>query len=317
MRPQVYRGKRHTCSILLIGNGQQCEISYDTIRHCLPSFCKYYPDILQNRIILLDQICRARSPIDQAAIGLLTRYLKEVDRSSTAVSTAISEGLEKLWKNSPHLGGNGRYSTTVIFQSLATVFDKKYCGCNTKMFREMESFFLRHALEITQGMPQALFTYIEGLDRMSLNKPQVMSMVPVLASLVQNLGLANMHSWSRAADLSCISQHHLLTLISQFRTGKIAHRPMSARQICSYPSLRSQTGPPIPGSAIDRRDLIELCLHEPQRITVQDSGPLHGQYYYFDKFSGRESEWNSDDCGSSIFDHLLVEDHPMYYPQHL
>lgn len=266
-------------------------------------------------MVSLDQMCSVRSRVEPGAVDLLVRYLREVDRNCPAVSAAISEGLEIIWKKSSRCSGSAYCLTTAIFRSLGKIFDKNYFGCNAKIFREMESFFHRHALEIMQRMPEGLFTYIISLDRMSLNKPGKMEMMPTLTSLVQNLGLSNMHNWSEAQYLSRRSQYHLSRLLMHFRTEITRHRPNMTRQLYPHSPLHNQSRRPIAGSTMDPRYLMDLCLHEPHRITVNDRGSVDKRYLDYDRFPGLDPGLVGDGC--SEFCHSFIEDNAMCYPQDL
>ena len=332
MSPAGHR-RRPIRSIDIEFNGRLARIHCGTISKYLPNLWRRAWEDIYCGYLSLDKYCdlNCRNPVVWKALGLLGRYLQEIDGSVT-VSAAISNGLEEIWRASPFWGGNGQHSTADVFVSLATMFDPKYFGCNVKIFKEMESFFLRHSSEILQGMSRHPRAYITGLDRMSYNKPTVMNMTPSLASLLQESDADpdDLLSPRGVFKLSRKSRRILSTLRKQSdRSSRscelaprlnphlgIAHNrspPLHRQGPCCRDLQRYQAAP-VRGDKMHPLELQNYCLHAPHQVTIHGPRPdFDDRDLYGDDFSDEESESSDDDFSLYDADHLLEGDHRCHH----
>lgn len=258
----------------IISDDRTATIDSNTIKQSLPGLWKHRMSYMPDPHCLdLDAICAHKGRTHPKAVRILGQYLREIIGQSQ-VSAALSKGLDETLRSSrsPH------HDSAVIFQSLATMFDRKYFGCNSKIFRDMESFFQRRCIEIFDGPPEYWKVYINGLDRMSLSLENTAAMTSVLAAVIQHEhpGRHGLRQLSQLYSLSSRSQRVLKTLISQEEAQRTKHQYRhDLRLTCSHmrPPLcfgEPDHRLPMRGDQMDPTVVIDIAMHEPHRVIIDD-----------------------------------------------
>jgi len=302
-------GYRRHRSLSLVFDGAYTDVEIRTIQAYLPKLWRHHGhEIAHTRFLSLDEYCPHRRRVHPKAIQLLGQYLYEVNRKPS-VSAALSTGLEEVWRMSTHRGRDAGSLTGEVFVSLATVFDPKYFGCNTKIFKELESFFQRHCAEIFEEAPGYWIGYLRALDRMSLNlisrNPTIMA--PILSSVLHEtrLGSRDLRPLFQALNLNGRSQQILETLV---RTDE--QRPSFTHGYGLHLACSSTTRPKPPRSVsfknLPLRGGELVAPYGPHSMTVEQFRPRIDGFFLGEDFSDDEYPFDDD---PSLFEQLLEDDH--------
>lgn len=235
---------------------------------------------------------------EEKALKLLYEYLSEVG-SQSRVSAAITNGLEAVFDGSHSRHSDGPLAARATFASLGNLLHPRNFGCGSKLFKQMEGFFLKHSEEIFAAH-DGLF-YISVLDGLSLIGK--CDMAPTLACLVRNLEITGvltrdsrrLESLSRKSHIilesliaqsdskahrqhrSAMESHHL-----RRKRPRFPHRPHS-HQGFFPPSPRSD-----PGNVLYLQDVRDLCLRTLEMFDRQPAPPgldfPYGPYGYEEDF---------------------------------
>ena len=232
-------------------------------------------------------------PGSKKALRILFQHLAETDRP-VHVSTAITNSLETALRRSRGLHSEGALSLTDIFVSLARLFDPYRLGCSSKIFKQMESFFLIHSEEILTGHNNLAigFQFIASLDYMSFNgRARPWDMTPVLACLVRawdqmgvrpssTRGLPPLSSNSKRIlkELALQSDHkrrrrHLIpSPLACPCPCNVQCRPALSHRPHSHHGDFRPSAAIVPGQAFCPKDLLQFCLDYPELIDIRLPG---------------------------------------------
>ena len=230
-----------------------------------------------------------RSPGSKKALRILFEYLAEADRP-VHVSTAITNSLEAAFRRSRGLHIEGGLSMRDIFVSLAELFDPRLLGCNNKIFKQMESFFLTHSAEILTGYNITVgLHFIALLDYMSYNgRIRPWDMTPVLACLVRAWDQMGVRpsSTQHLPPLTPTSKRILKELALQSDAKRRRRLQISSQLACpcnigARPALSHRPhshhgdfrpSAVVPGQAFHPEDLLQFCLNYPELIDIRIPG---------------------------------------------
>lgn len=272
-------------------DGRACIVQSRTIQFNLPElWLKSRRIITRYGHMPMASLALRHSPGSKRALLILFRYLSEVD-GPVHVSTAIANGLETALRRSRTPHTEAALSLTHIFISLAELFDPRALGCNSKIFNQMESFFLTHSEEILTNYNITIgFQFIALLDRMSFNsRTRPWDMTPVLACLVRawdHMGIRPSTA-RHLPPLSSTSKRILKELALQANHARRRHRHQISSQLlaCSCDNIRGRpalthrphshhgdfrpSAATVPGQAFHPEDLLQFCLDYPELVDIR------------------------------------------------
>ena len=228
-------------------------------------------------------------PGSKKALRILFNHLSEADRS-VHISTAITNSLEAALRRSRGLHTESPLSLTDIFVSLAELLSPRVLGCNNKIFKQMESFFLTHSEEILTGYNITIgLLFIALLDGMSFNgQTRPWDMTPVLACLVRGWDRLGVRpsSTRHLPPLSSTSKRILkeLALQSDNKRRRRHQIPSQLACPCNIGGRPALTHRPhshhgdfrpsavVPAQAFHPENLLQFCLNYPELVDIRIPG---------------------------------------------
>lgn len=282
--------------IYLEFGGRPIKVHSRTIQAELPQLWIKERGMIQHRAVsLLDMI----EPLDQyemKALKLLVEYLSEVDHFGLA-SAAITNGLETIFEKSRGTLGRKYPPDTATFAALGQILSPSAFGCSMRIFKQMESFFLRHSEELLASGEGSL--YIEILDELSLNgKRHQWDMSPALSCLARWGPRIPPRLSPKSREIFSILQSQSRVRLNHPHRGALAHRrrpPMLRRPHSHHVGFPPLPSRPMSGSQLCRHELLDLWKNCPEKIVVDPLGPgLEVSHDYDDGYYGHK-HWPSSD----------------------
>ena len=286
--------------------------------------------MLPRRINLLHNLVTPYDRHEMKALKILLEYLSEVDHCDLA-SAAITNGLEAIFEKTRGPLRRGSPFDMATFVALGKTLSPSVLGCSLRIFKQMESFFLRRSEDLFASGEGLLC--IQILDELSLNGRTVergqWDMLPALSCLVQKwdtirdsrFGSRNLPPLTRKSreifeilrmqSRDRYSHPHRIALPHRHRPPML-HRPHSHHG--GFAPLPSR---PKSGTEMCRHELLDLWKNCPETIIVDPLGSgLDGFHDYDDGFYDHE-QWplsDEEDLGFETWSPRHMLEHHAYGP---